>query len=74
MSHSTRLADTVTVTRHGNRYKVTFSRFPGHTFGPWDLTETIRDLTISAGLTRVDARNLALDAAANGSATAPVAQ
>lgn len=69
-------ADTVTVTRHGaspGRYTVSFSRFPGRTFGPWDLTETTRDLVVSAGLSRPDARDLALDAAANGSATTQVA-
>ncbi len=62
--------DTVTVMRHSNgRYKVQFSRIPGRTFGPWDLTETTRDLHISAGLSRVEARDLALEAAVTGSAT-----
>jgi len=64
------MSHTVTVTKHGNRFKVSFSQLPGHTFGPWDLTETVRDLTISALLERPAARNLVMDAAVNGSATA----
>lgn len=64
--------DTVTVTRHGQRFKVSFSRLPGRTFGPWDLAEAIRDLTISALLEPVDARDLVMEAGATGSAARPV--
>lgn len=62
-------AATVTVRKHGKRFVSEFSVLPGKTFGPWDMPEMIRDLTISALLPAMDARNLVFDAAAKGSAT-----
>lgn len=61
---------TVTVTKKGQKFTVTFSRLPAHTFRPWGFPETIRDLTISALLTPLAARDLVMDAAVQGSATA----
>lgn len=70
------MSKTVTVTttqRTGlPRFTVQFSALPDQTFGPWNFTRTTRDLTISALLSPMDARNLVLDAHANGSATTPV--
>lgn len=60
---------TVTVTKRGVRYVVTFSALPGKAFGPWDLGEAIRDLRVSALLTAAEARDLVMDAAVAGSAT-----
>lgn len=60
---------TVTVRKHGKRFVSEFSVLPGRTFGPWDASEMIQDLTISALLSRLDARSLVFDAAAEGSAT-----
>ena len=54
------------------RYRVSFSRLPGWTFGPWDFAETIRDLTVSALLSPAAARGLVLDAHVLGSAQASV--
>lgn len=61
--------DTVTVTSKRSKFTVEFSRLPGQTFGPWTLVETIQDLTVSALLSPVDARDLVLSAAVTGSAT-----
>lgn len=63
---------TVTVTRKGKRFVSQFSQLPGRTFGPYDMPEMIQDLTVSALLSKLDARTLVLDAAADGSATAPM--
>lgn len=60
---------TVTVTKKGKRFRSSFSILPGKTFGPWDLAEMIRDLTISALLSPHEARGLVFDAATEGSAT-----
>lgn len=70
------MSHTVTVTRSGKqprtnaKYRLSFTQLPGRTFGPWDFTETVRDLTVSALLDPMTARNLVLDAHANGTATA----
>lgn len=61
--------DTVTVHWRDSRFWVTFARLPGKEWGPWGLAETVRDLTVSALLAPMDARNLALDAVERGSAT-----
>lgn len=62
--------NTVTVSKYGkSRFKVSFSLLPGRSFGPWELPETIRDLTVSALLSPLDARTLVCDAAVKGSAT-----
>jgi len=58
-----------TVTKAGQRYKLSFSKLPGKSFGPYEFTEAIRDLRISALLEPMDARNLVMDAAVEGSAT-----
>lgn len=63
---------TVTVTKKGKRFISTFSALPGQRFGPWEMSEMIRDLTISALLEKADARNLVMDAAVLGSATTDV--
>jgi hypothetical protein len=67
-------AKTVTVTntvaRGLPRFTVQFSMLPDRTFGPWNFTQTVRDLTISALLTPMAARNLVLDAHAHGKASA----
>ncbi|MEU5476844.1 hypothetical protein [Streptomyces mirabilis] len=60
---------TVTVRAVSNGYVSEFSTLPGKTFGPWGMAEVIQDLTVSALLSRVDARSLVMDAAANGTAT-----
>ncbi|MER5482588.1 hypothetical protein ABT024_05140 [Streptomyces sp. NPDC002812] len=60
---------TVTVRTAGKRYVSEFSQLPGRTFGPWDMTEMIRDLTVSALLEQSAARDLVMDAAAHGAAT-----
>jgi hypothetical protein len=60
---------TVTVRKRGQRFTSEFSALPGQKFGPWDMAEMIQDLTISALLSRIDARSLVFDAAASGSAT-----
>lgn len=62
---------TVTVTRRGKRFAVSFSALPGQSFGPWEFAETVRDLRVSALLTPMEARDLVMDAA-SGSATRPV--
>lgn len=60
---------TVTVTRkRKDRFVVSFSALPGRTFGPWDFVETVRDLRVSALLTALQARDLALEADASGTA------
>lgn len=64
------MADTVTVKRYprpiSNRIhqQVTlhFSKLPGQDFGPYVWMDAVTDLTISALLTRIDARSLVLDA------------
>lgn len=53
-----------------NGYVSEFTALPGKTFGPGDMAEMIRDLTISALLSRPAARDLVMDAAADGTATA----
>ena len=50
-------------------YTIAFDALPGQTFGPYGFAETWRDLTVSADLSNVDARNLVLDAWTDGSAT-----
>lgn len=60
---------TVTVRKHGKRFTSQFSVLPGRTFGPWEMAEMIRDLTVSALLTPMQARDLVIDASAHGSAT-----
>jgi hypothetical protein len=60
---------TVTVYKKGKRFRVEFSRLPGQSFGPWSFAETIRDLTVSALLEPLQARDLVMDAAVKGSAT-----
>jgi hypothetical protein len=76
--------NTVTVTRKGKKgasasnrrryfsgtYILAFSKLPGRTYGPWLFDEAVTDLTVSALLSAVEARNLVLDAFAAGSATA----
>lgn len=59
---------TVTVRKKGKRFTLEFSRLPGKSFGPWSFEETIRDLTISALLEPLAARDLVMDAAVHGSA------
>lgn len=61
---------TVTVTKKGKRFRSSFSLLPGKSFGPWELSEMIQDLTISALLSPREARDLVFDAAVHGSATA----
>jgi hypothetical protein len=46
-----------------------FSQLPGKTFGPWGFAEIIRELTVSALLSPLAARNLVIDAS-TGTATA----
>ncbi|MFI1765347.1 hypothetical protein ACH41H_25275 [Streptomyces sp. NPDC020800] len=60
---------TVTVRKTGDRYVSEFSALPGRTFGPWDFSEMIRDLKVSALLTPLAARDLVMDAAVHGTAT-----
>lgn len=60
---------TVTVRKRGQRFTSEFSVLPGRKFGPWDMPEMIRDLTVSALLSPMEARNLVFDAAVKGSAT-----
>lgn len=67
------MTNTVTVRKYGKqRYKVEFSRLPGEVFGPWDFATVVRDLTVSALLTPMQSRNLVLDAATIGSASAVI--
>jgi hypothetical protein len=65
--------DTVTVSKakpyRGPRVTLAFSKLPGRTYGPYPWGEAVTDLTISALLSRVDARSLVLDALVVGSAT-----
>lgn len=64
------MGDTVTVTfKRTDHFTIAFSRLGDRQFGPWDFPETVRDLRISALLSAQDARDLVLEAAANGSAT-----
>jgi hypothetical protein len=60
---------TVTVTRTGKRYKLSFSKLPGQSFGPYSSDEAIRDLRVSALLEPVAACKLVVDATIDGSAT-----
>lgn len=55
--------------RNGPRVTLHFSKLPGQTFGPYAWTEAVTDLTVSALLPRVEARNLVLDALIAGEAT-----
>lgn len=59
----------VTVTRKGKRFQLSFSALPGRTFGPFDLPEAVRDLMVSADLPPRVARDLVLDAHTNGAAS-----
>lgn len=69
-SVSTVQKQTVTVTRRPcGEFVIRFSRLPGQTFGPWEFAETVRDLTVSALLEPIDARNLVIEASVHGSAT-----
>jgi hypothetical protein len=54
----------------GDRVTLHFERLPDKAFGPYPWGEAITDLTVSALLPRVEARNLVLDALATGEATA----
>lgn len=54
------------------KYTVSFSVLPDRTFSPWDFVRTVHDLTISALLSPLDARNLVLDAHVNGTSTSRV--
>ena len=65
----------VTVTRAAMRGSkgtpqvlVEYSHMPGRERGPWEWTEAIRDLRVAGKLSPLDARNLVLDALANGTA------
>ena len=69
--------DSVTVVKRSTGfplYKLAFSALHGQTFGPWDFSETVRDLTVSALLTPFDARGLVLAALDHGSATVSTAR
>ena len=55
-------------------YKPTFSALPRQTFGPWEFDETVRDLTVSALLSPLDARNLVITALERGTATSLTAR
>lgn len=70
------MSKTVTVTRQGklgrDRFQVAFSALPGRTFGPWDFARTVQDLTVSALLSPLDARDLVMEAGALGHAIGPV--
>ncbi|MER0477120.1 hypothetical protein ABR737_01900 [Streptomyces sp. Edi2] len=61
---------TVTVHANRRRYTAEFSALPGRVFGPWDMTEMIQDLRVSALLDPRAARDLVFDATVAGSATA----
>jgi hypothetical protein len=50
-------------------FTTSFSKLPDETFGPYSFVDVIQDLKVSALLSPVDARNLVMDAAVNGSAT-----
>jgi hypothetical protein len=50
-------------------FKLSFSKLPRQAWGPYSLGETIRELTVSALLDPVTARNLVFEAATEGSAT-----
>lgn len=58
-----------TPARKAERVMLHFSALPGQAFGPYPWGEAITDLTVSALLSRVDARTLVLDALAKGKAT-----
>jgi hypothetical protein len=64
--------NTVTVTYAGSSYKLRFSRLPDTEFGPYDFAEAIGQLRVAALLDPIPARDLVLDANAEGSATASV--
>ena len=55
-------------------YTLAFSALPGQTFGPWDFSETVRDLTVSALLSPLDARKLVLAARNYNTVTVPTAR
>jgi hypothetical protein len=52
----------------GARYTLSFSRLPDQTFGPYSFMDARGQLIVSALLSAPDARNLILDAYANGTA------
>jgi len=56
------------------RYKLAFSARGGQSFGPWEFDETVRDITVSALLSPLDARNLVLTALERGTATSLTAR
>lgn len=66
------MSGTVTVTRSGKRFRLSFSRLPGADFGPYDFAETVPQLQVAALLEPLEARNLVLDAAAAGTVTSSV--
>lgn len=63
-------APTVTVARKGRRFTLTFSALPGRLFGPYEFSEAVRHLRVAALLEPMAARDLVLDAHADGAATA----
>jgi len=65
---------TVTVTFARKRYRLEFSKLPGRPFGPYEFAEAITQLYVAALLSRLEARNLVMDAAtsADRTATAPM--
>lgn len=66
------MSGTVTVTFRRKKYWSEFSKLPGQEFGPYDFAEIVSDLRVSALLEPLEARDLVLDANANGSATTEV--
>ncbi|WP_331746257.1 hypothetical protein OG923_32975 (plasmid) [Streptomyces halstedii] len=64
-------AQTVTVHADCGRYTAQFSALPGRTFGPWDMSEMIQELRVSALLVPREARDLVFDATVAGAATVP---
>lgn len=72
-SHEIEKAHTVTVTFARKRYRLEFSELPGRSFGPYDFAEAIGQLHVAALLSRLEARDLVMDAAtsADHTATAP---
>ena len=60
------------MSKRGRRFVSEFSKLPGQVFGPYDFAEIVSDLRVSAFLAPLDARNLVMDAAVNGTATAAI--
>jgi hypothetical protein len=72
---------TVTIKRKGKgksdaittaKYVLTFSALPDQHFGPMSFHETAQDLTVSALMTPLRAREAILDAYAYGTATCTI--